>query len=41
MRTLKKEVHEARMKSCIAVKKLFLNDKEKANKLIFAKVGLH
>jgi transposase len=41
IKTLKKEVHELDMKSCIAVRKPFLNDKHKANRLAFAKEHLH
>jgi hypothetical protein len=39
--TLRKEVHEFDMKSCIAIRKPFLNDKPKANMLAFAKEHLH
>jgi hypothetical protein len=41
IRTLRKEVHEFDMKSCIAVRKSFLNDKHMANRLAFAKEHLH
>jgi transposase len=41
IKTLKKEVHEFDMKNWIAVKKLFLNDKHKANRLAFAKEHLY
>jgi hypothetical protein len=41
IRTLRKEVHEFDMKSCIEVRKSFLNDKNKAVRLAFAKEYLH
>jgi transposase len=41
IRTLRKGVHELDIKSCIVVRKLFLNDKHKADRLVFAKEHLH
>jgi transposase len=41
IRILRKEVHEFDIKSCIEVRKPFLNDKHKANRLAFAKEHLH
>jgi hypothetical protein len=38
--TLRKEVHEFNMKSCIVVRKPFLNDNHEANRLAFAKEHL-
>ena len=41
MLTLRKEIHELGVNSCIAVKKPFLSDMHKAKRLAFAKEHLH
>ena len=41
LQTLRKEVHDLGLNSCIAVKKPFLSDNHKAERLAFAKEHSH